>query len=215
MQLDDGLKSAKEALAALGGEKEEEYVDLDTYARGLKETAIAEANKTTTDKALEGLATVGGYLEKGVKSPKKIGQMATEKAEKVRRLGEIKNEVNYKDRSDRGGGFAFTQFSEDLDPSIKKLRKFIVATQPSAAAAVYLRELNTLAEQEKVGKKSGAKVAAEKRSLDKVSDSRLSSGIIAEARIMTFSQVRERLASEDLGLADRKYLREVLAQKVL
>ena len=217
MKLQEGFDSLKEGLASLaGGGKDDTYQDLDSYARQQGAKAQAEADMTTGDKVKSGLATAGGYAKKVVTAPAKItklGDMASEKAEKVKRLQEIKNLVNYKERSDRGLGFAVSEFGVDLEPSIQKLRKFIVATQSPEQASVYLKELNTLSEQQTITKKVGQNDVAKKRSAEKVSDRVISPELAAKAASLSFGEVRDQLKSSDLGLADREYLKQLLAKK--
>ena len=221
MKLAAGIKTVGDALASLGGEKEEVYQDLDSYARKQESDAKAEANLTTGDKIKSGLKTFGGYLKAAVKAPlklAKLGEMASEKTEKVARLEQIKNLVNYKDRSDRGKGlwsrsWRASQFGADLTPSIEKLRRFIVATQPKDKASLYLKELNTLAEQNKITKKVGDRNAEKERMNEKVSDRVITPALYEAGKTMTFDEVRERLAEGGLGKADREYLKTLLAEK--
>lgn len=218
MKAKAGFEDAKKKLASLaGGDKDKGYKDLDTYARDQEAEAEAKANETTGDKVKAGLKKAGGYAMKVLTAPKKItklGEMAAEKKEKVRRLQEIKNLTNYKDRSDRGRGFRAKEFLSDIDDSIAKLARWIVATQPPEKAALYLKELNTLDEQKKITKKVGEKAAAELRSEEKVSDRVITPGLVEKSQSMSFSDVREMLANPDLTVADRKYLRVLLAKKV-
>jgi hypothetical protein len=109
-----------------------------------------------------------------------------------------------------------SQFGADLEKSIEKLRKFIVATQPKDKANVYLRELNTLSEQSKMGKKIGQKMEAEKRSEeDKVSDRVITPKLFEIGESLSFGEIRERLDNPALGKADREYLRYLLGKKAV
>jgi len=217
MKLANGVQSVGDALASLGGgEKDETYQDLDTYARQQESNAQAEANQTTGDKIKGGFEKFGGYVKKAVTAPlklAKLGQMASEKTEKLRRLREIKNLVNYKERGDRGRGFLVSQFGADLTPSIEKLRRFIVATQPKDKASLYLKELNTLSEQTKVTKKVGEKNAQKERMDESITDRVITPALYEAGKTMTFEEVRERLAQGGLGKADREYLKMLLAEK--
>ncbi len=217
MKAKAGFEDAKKKLAELaGGDKEKGYKDLDTYARDQEAEAEAEANQTTGDKVKAGFKTAGGYAMKAITAPlklKKLGEMSAEKKEKVRRLREIKNLTNYKDRSDRGGGFMAKGYLGDIDGSIAKLARWIVATQPPEKAALYLKELNTVDEQKKITKKVGEKSAAELRSKEKTTDRVISPGLVEKGESMSFSDVREMLANPNLTKADRNYLRVLLAKK--
>lgn len=217
MKAKAGFEDAKKKLAELaGGDKDKGYKDLDTYAKEQQAEAEAEANQSTGDKILGGFKTVGGYVKKVVTAPAKItklGEMASEKSEKVRRLREIKNLTNYKDRSDRGRGFFVKEFSSDIDESIAKLAKWIVATQPPEKAALYLKELNTLDEQKKITKKVGEKSAAELRAKESTTDRVISPALFKEGPSLTVDQILKRLGTRGLGKADRAYLKSLLAQK--
>jgi len=217
MKAKAGFADAKAKLAELaGGDKDKGYKDLDTYAKEKEAEAEREANMTTGDKIKDGLKTAGGYAMKVITAPKKItklGEMAAEKKEKVRRLQEIKNLTNYKDRSDRGKGFRMGAFLSDIDDQIAKLARWIVATQPPEKAALYLKELNTLDEQKKITKKVGEKAAAELRSKESVTDRVITPGLVEKSESMSFSDVREMLANPNLTKADRNFLRVLLAKK--
>ena len=221
MKLAAGMKSVGDALASLGGEKDEAYQDLDSYARQQESKAQAEANQTTGDKIKSGFKTFGGYLKKAVTAPlklAKLGEMASEKKEKLVRLQEIKNLVKYKDRSDRGKGilggtWISNQFGVDLAPSIEKLRAFIVATQPPDKASLYLKELNTLSEQTKITKKVGERNAEKERAQESSTDRVITPALYEAGQNMSFDEVRERLAQGGLSKADREYLKYLLAEK--
>jgi len=218
MKAKAGFADAKAKLAELaGGDKDKGYKDLDTYAKEQEEEAEREANMTTGDEIKAGLKKAGGYAMKIITAPKKItklGEMAAEKKEKVRRLQEIKNLTNYKDRSDRGRGFRAGAFLANIEDQVAKLARWIVATQPPEKAALYLKELNTLDEQNKITKKVGEKAAAELRSKESVTDRVITPGLVERSESMSFSDVREMLANPNLTKADRNFLRVLLAKKV-
>jgi hypothetical protein len=218
MKAKAGFEDAKKKLASLaGGDKDKGYQTLDDYAKQQEAEAEAEANMTTGDKIKKGLKTAGGYGMKVLTAPAKItklGEMAKEKSEKVKRLQEIKNLTKYKDKSDRGRGFRAGAFLSDIDDQIAKLAKWIVATQPPEKAALYLKELNTLDEQKKITKKVGEKAAEEVRSKESVTDRVISPGLVEKAEKMSFSEINEMLKNGMLYKADRQYLRMMLAKKV-
>jgi hypothetical protein len=218
MKAKAGFEDAKKKLASLaGGDKDKGYQTLDDYAKQQEADAEAEANMTTGDKIKAGLKKAGGYGMKILTAPAKItklGDMAKEKSEKVKRLQEIKNLTNYKDRSDRGRGFRAGAFLSDIDDQIAKLAKWIVATQPPDKAALYLKELNTLDEQKKITKKVGERAAEELRSKESVTDRVITPGLMEKAEKMSFSEVNEMLKNGMLHKADREYLRLMLAKKV-
>lgn len=218
MKAQAGFEDAKKALADLaGGDKDKGYKELDTYAKEQQDEADREANMTTGDKVMEGLKTAGGYAKKIVTAPLKLGklgEMAKEKSEKVRRLQEIKNLTNYKDRSDRGRGFRIKEFGSDLDESIAKLAKWIVATQPKEKAALYLKELNTLDEQKKITKKVGEKSAEEKRATEgKSTDRVVTASLVDKGGSMSRQELAEMLGDKNLGKADREYVKYLLKTK--
>ena len=217
MKAKAGFEDAKKKLADLaGGDKEKGYKDLDTYAKDQEAEAEREANMTTGDKVKSGLKTAGGYVVKAITAPAKItklGDMAKEKAEKVRRIQKIKNELNYKDRSDRGQGFRMKEFGADLDESIAKLAKWIVATQPPGVAKRYLDELNTLDEQKKITKKTDEKQAEKERALGKVSDRVVSPALVDKAGSMSKDQLAALLGDPKTTKADREYVKYLLSKR--
>jgi hypothetical protein len=216
MKAKAGFEDAKKKLAELaGGDKDKGYKDLDTFAKEKAAEDEAKANETTGDMIKGGLKTAGGYALKVITAPAKItklGEMAAEKKEKVRRLQEIKNLTNYKDRSDRGKGFRMGAFLSDIEDQIAKLARWIVATQPPEKAALYLKELNTLDEQKKITKKVGEKKAEELRAKESSTDRVITPALFAEGPGLSTDEILKRLGTPGLGKADRAYLKSLLAK---
>lgn len=218
MKAKAGFEDAKKKLAELaGGDKDKGGdQDLDAYAREQEAEAEREANMTTGDKVKAGLKTAGGYALKVVTAPAKItklGDMAKEKAEKVRRLQKIKNELKYKDRSDRGQGFRIKEFGADIDASVAKLAKWIKATQPPVVAKKYLDELNTLDEQKKIAKKVTEKQAEQERAQGKVTDRVVSPALVDKADSMSREDLAKLLGNPSTTKADREYVKYLLSKR--
>jgi hypothetical protein len=217
MKAQAGFEDAKKALKDLaGGDKDKGYKDLDTYAKEQQQEAEREANMTTGDKIKEGFKTAGGYAKKIITAPLKItklGDMAKEKSEKVRRLQEIKNITNYKDRSDRGRGFRIKEFGADISESVAKLAKWIVATQPPEKAAIYLKELHTLDEMNKMTKKVREKHEEQGRSKEKTTDRVVTASLVDKGDSMSREDLAKMLGDKNLGKADREYVKYLLQKK--
>lgn len=211
MKAKEGLKAVKEAISELGG-KEEKYESLDEYARKQEE----EANKGIGDTIKGGLKKAGGYVVKAVTAPAKIvklHEMRKEKSEKLDRLVAIKNEVNYKDRSDRGTGYKVANFGVDLEKSILKLRHFIIQTQPKEKVPDLLKRLNTVAEEAKISKGLKEKAEEQNRARAKVTDRVITPGFVEKTQDWSLDQIQEALLNDKLTWADEKYLYYLQKQK--
>ena len=213
---DSLVETAEEKIPFLKDDDEDADLPLDEWAKKKREKKEAKELENFGDKVGGYGKKIGGGALKGVDYvtvalDEGIEDLTLEKREKLRRIVEVKNKLNYKGKSDRNANWYITNgLMRDELVSERKLRAYIVRTYPQEEAQLFLRELDTEAEREKREKKEKkAAEAAEKEAKGAAPAGAVSKDLRDAASKMSYAEIQAKLKDVSLSPADADFLTQL------